>query len=421
MKYNRVRGTKDIYPPEIELWQYLEKTAVELLQDYGFSEIRTPIFEESGLFNRSIGEDTDIVEKEMYTFTDKKGRSLTLRPEGTAGVVRAAIENNLLSQGNLTKLYYQGPMFRYERPQAGRYRQFYQIGAESIGSSSYWRDVEIILWCVEFFSRIGLAGIKVYINSVGCAACRPAYREVLQKFLRESSTQLCVDCQRRIVRNPLRVLDCKVETCRQVVNRMPALQNYLCQSCRDNFQDIQQALQKENIAFTVDKFLVRGLDYYTQAVFEIKSESLGAQDAVAAGGRYDKLVKELGGPDMPAVGFALGVERVTEVLKKQRAGALMETWVDIYFALLGKQAQLEAFNFIRDLRQSGLKVEACLEDKSLKSQMRQADQCEAKITVIIGEEEIKKGIAIVRDMQTKEQKEIKLNDLVSLLKEIKIK
>ncbi|MDD5259203.1 MAG: histidine--tRNA ligase [bacterium] len=421
MKFNSVRGTKDICPPEIELWQYLEKTAVELLQDYGFSEIRTPIFEESGLFNRSIGEDTDIVEKEMYTFADKKGRSLTLRPEGTAGVVRAAIENNLLAQGNLTKLYYLGPMFRYERPQAGRYRQFYQIGAESIGSSSYWRDVEIILWCVEFFSRIGLSGIKVYINSVGCPECRPGYREVLQKFLQENTTQLCADCQRRMVRNPLRVLDCKVETCRQVVSRMPAIQNYLCQSCRDNFQDIQQALQKENITFTVDKFLVRGLDYYTQVVFEIKSENLGAQDAVAAGGRYDKLVKELGGPDMPAVGFALGMERVSEVLKKQRAGALMETWVDIYFALLGKQAQQESFNFIRDLRQSGLKVEACLEDKSLKNQMRQADQGKAKLTVIIGEEEIRKGIAMVRDMQTKEQKEIKLNDLVSFLKELKLK
>ncbi len=421
MKYNRVRGTKDICPPESELWQYLEKTAFELLQDYGFSEIRTPVFEESGLFNRSIGEDTDIVEKEMYTFTDKKGRSLTLRPEGTAGVVRAAIENNLLAQGNLTKLYYLGPMFRYERPQAGRYRQFYQIGAESIGSSSYWRDVEIILWCVEFFSRIGLSGLKVYINSVGCPECRPAYREILQKFLQENSTQLCADCQRRMVRNPLRVLDCKVETCRQVVNRMPAIQNHLCQSCRDNFQDIQQALQQENISFTVDKFLVRGLDYYTQAVFEIKSENLGAQDAVAAGGRYDKLVKELGGPDLPAVGFALGIERVIEVLKKQRTGTLMETWVDIYFALLGKQAQQEAFNIIRDLRQGGLKVEAGLEDKSLKSQMRQADQDKAKLTVIIGEEEIMKGIALVRDMQTKEQKEIKLNDLSCYLKELKIK
>jgi histidyl-tRNA synthetase len=421
MKYNSVRGTKDICPPEIELWQYLEKTAVKLLQDYGFNEIRTPIFEESGLFNRSIGEDTDIVEKEMYTFNDKKDRSLTLRPEGTAGVIRAAIENNLLTQGNLTKLYYLGPMFRYERPQAGRYRQFYQIGAECIGSSNYWRDVEIMVWCVEFLSRMGLNGIKLYINSVGCSECRPGYREILQKFLQESSAQLCADCQRRLVRNPLRVLDCKVETCRQVINRMPAMQNYLCPSCRDNFQNIQLALQQENIAFIVDKFLVRGLDYYTQTVFEIKSECLGAQDAVAAGGRYDKLVKELGGPDLPAVGFALGVERVVEVLKKQRSVTLMETRIDVYFALLGKQAQKETFNLIRDLRQSGLKVEACLEDRSLKSQMRQADQGKTKFTVIIGEEELRKGIAMVRNMQTKEQKEIKLNDLVSLLKELKLK
>lgn len=421
MKFKSVRGTKDICPPEIELWQYLEKTAVELLQDYGFSEIRTPIFEESALFNRSIGEDTDIVEKEMYTFTDKKGRSLTLRPEGTAGVVRAAIENNLLVQGSLTKLYYQGPMFRYERPQAGRYRQFYQIGAESIGSDSYWRDIEIIAWCVEFFSRIGLDGIKVYINSVGCTECRPSYRTVLQKFLQENSSQLCVDCQRRMVRNPLRVLDCKVETCRQVVTRIPAMQDYLCPSCLDNFQNIRQTLQKENIAFIVDKFLVRGLDYYTRVVFEIKSDSLGAQDAVAAGGRYDKLVKELGGPEMPAVGFALGVERVVEVLKKQKDGGLPEAWGDVYFALLGQPARQEAFNLIRDLRQSGLKVEACLENKSLRSQMRLADQYKAKFTVIIGEEEIEKGMAIVRDMLTKEQKEIKLNDLTSLLKELKLK
>ncbi|MBI5554340.1 MAG: histidine--tRNA ligase [Elusimicrobia bacterium] len=421
MKYNSVRGTKDIYSPEIELWQYLEKTAIELLQNYGFSEIRTPIFEELALFNRTIGEDTDIVEKEMYTFNDKKGRSLTLRPEGTAGVVRAAIEKNLLVQGGLTKLYYQGPMFRYERPQAGRYRQFYQIGAESIGSDSYWRDIEIIVLCVEFFSRLGLAGLKVYINSVGCAECRPSYRSVLQNFLLENSAPLCADCQRRMARNPLRVLDCKVETCRQVITRIPAIQDYLCQSCRDNFQNIQQTLQKENIAFIADKFLVRGLDYYTRVVFEIKSESLGAQDAVAAGGRYDKLVKELGGPEMSAVGFALGVERVVEVLKKQKAGGWPETSGDVYFALLGQQAQQEAFTLIRDLRQSGLKVEACLENKSLKSQMRQADQYKAKFTVIIGEDELKKGIAVVRDMLTKEQKEIKLNDLVSILKELKLK
>lgn len=421
MKFNSVRGTKDVCSPEIELWQYLEKTAVELLQNYGFNEVRTPIFEESGLFNRSIGEGTDIVEKEMYTFADKKGRSLTLRPEGTAGVVRAAIENNLLVQGSLTKLYYQGPMFRYERPQAGRYRQFYQIGAESIGSDSYWRDIEIIAWCVEFFSRIGLQSIKVYVNSVGCAECRPAYRTVLQKFLQENSAQLCGDCQRRMVRNPLRVLDCKVETCRQVITLIPAMQDYLCTSCLGNFQDIRQTLQKENIVFMVDKFLVRGLDYYTRVVFEIKSESLGAHDAVAAGGRYDKLVKELGGPEMPAVGFALGIERVVEVLKKQKDSELPDDRGDVYFALLGQPAQQGAFNFIRDLRQSGLKVEACLENKSLKSQMRQADQYKAKFTVIIGEEEIKKGIAVLRDMQTKEQKEIKLNDLVSLLKELKLK
>lgn len=421
MKFNSVRGTKDIYSPEIEIWQYLERTAIELLQDYGFNEIRTPIFEESALFNRSIGEDTDIVEKEMYTFADKKGRSLTLRPEGTAGVVRAAIEKNLLLQGGLTKLYYQGPMFRYERPQAGRYRQFYQIGAESIGSDSYWRDIEIIILCVELFSRLGLGGIKVYINSVGCAECRPSYRAVLQKFLQENSAQLCADCQRRMTRNPLRVLDCKVEICRRVITQIPAMQDYLCPSCQENFQNIQQTLQKEKIVFIVDKFLVRGLDYYTRVVFEIKSESLGAQDAVAAGGRYDKLVKELGGPEMSAVGFALGVERVVEVLKKQKAGSLPETSGDVYFALLGQPAQQEVFNFIRELRQSGLKVEAGLENKSLKSQMRQADQYKAKFTVIIGEDEIKKGIAIVRNMLTKEQKEIKLNDLTPILKELKLK
>ena len=417
MKFKSVRGTRDIFTPEIELWQELENKAQKLLKSYGFSEIRTPIFEESALFNRSIGEDTDIVEKEMYSFQDKKGRDLTLRPEGTAGVIRAAIEQNLLVQGSVRKLYYLGPMFRYERPQAGRYRQFYQIGAESIGSASYRRDLEIILWCCDFFSEIGLAGLKVYLNSVGCDACRPAYREVLKNYLKTQAGNLCADCQRRSEKNPLRVLDCKVDSCRKIIADIPAMQDWLCEACKESLGQIESGLKKEKIEFTIDKYLVRGLDYYTRTVFEIKSESLGSQDTVAAGGRYDKLVKELGGPEMPAVGFALGLERVSAVRQQQKDAGTGERSTDVFFALLGEQAADRTFNIIRELRKNGLKVEAVFENKSLKSQMRMADQSGAAFTVILGEEELKKDMAMVRNMATKEQQEVKLSGLSKFFKE----
>lgn len=415
MKFRSVRGVRDIFSPEIELWQYLEKLAQAILLSYDFREIRTPIFEESSLFNRSLGEDTDIVEKEMYSFQDKKGRNLTLRPEGTAGVIRAAIERNLLFPGNVTKLYYLGPMFRYERPQSGRYRQFFQIGGETIGSDSFWRDVEIILLNVDLFTKLGLSGLKVYLNSVGCSECRPVYREILKKYLAESAGQLCSDCQRRLVKNPLRVLDCKVESCRQIIAKIPALEDYLCPVCKDNFSEVREELKSQQVDFVVDKYLVRGLDYYTRTVFEVKSEMLGAQDTVSAGGRYNNLVQELGGAARPAVGFALGVERVLQVLQKQKTAPAANP-LDIYFALLGQESKKQAACIIHDLRSTGLKVEACLEDKSLKSQMRQADQSRAKFTVILGEEEIKKNIVILRDMLTKEQKEVKLDELNSILR-----
>jgi len=419
VKFKSVRGTRDVFSPEIELWQYLENTAVALLKAYGFSEIRTPIFEESALFNRSIGEDTDIVEKEMYSFQDKKGRNLTLRPEGTAGVIRAAIEQNLLVQSNIAKLYYLGPMFRYERPQAGRYRQFYQIGAECVGSDNYRRDLEIILWCVDYFAAIGLTGLKVCLNSVGCADCRPAYREVLKKYLQDQTGKLCGDCQRRAVKNPLRVLDCKVDSCREIIFGIPAMQDWLCDACKTNLSEIEADLKKEKVNFIIDKYLVRGLDYYTRTVFEIKSENLGAQDTIAAGGRYDKLVQELGGPPMPAVGFALGLERVSEVRQKQKAVATPGNRIDIFFALLGEQAQNRAAGVIRELRQQRIKVEAVFENKSLKSQMRLADQSGAKFTAILGEEELKKDSVTLRNMQTKEQKDIKLDELSQFLKTAK--
>jgi histidyl-tRNA synthetase len=417
MKFKSVRGTRDVFSPEIELWQELETKAQKLLKSYGFSEIRTPIFEESALFNRSIGEDTDIVEKEMYSFQDKKGRDLTLRPEGTAGVIRAAIEQNLLVQGSVSKLYYLGPMFRYERPQAGRYRQFYQIGAESIGSASYRRDLEIILWCCDFFSEIGLDGLKVYLNSVGCDQCRPAYREVLKNYLKTQADNLCADCQRRAEKNPLRVLDCKVDSCRKIIAGIPAMQDWLCEACKESLGQIEAGLKKEKIEYTLDKYLVRGLDYYTRTVFEIKSESLGSQDTVAAGGRYDKLVKELGGPEMPAVGFALGLERVSAVRQQQKGAGTGERKTDIFFALLGEQAADRTFDIIRELRKNGLKVEAVFENKSLKSQMRLADQSGAAFTVILGEEELKKDMAMVRNMATKEQQEVKISGLSKFFKE----
>ncbi|MFH1238739.1 MAG: histidine--tRNA ligase [bacterium] len=412
-EFKAVRGVKDILPPETRVWQYAEDTARRLFHKYGLTEIRTPIFEVTPLFVRTIGETTDIVEKEMYTFLDKKGRSLTLRPEGTAGVVRAYLENNLAARDKVAKLYYIGPMFRYERPQAGRLRQFHQIGAEIIGTDNPLADVEIIAVSIDFFKALGLKDLKLYLNNLGCPKCRLSFKKALSGYLAENKAELCEDCQHRMDRNPLRVLDCKQDS--KKFKDIPLIADFLCPECRGHFEKVKEQLKIMKINYAIDIHLVRGLDYYTRTVFEIKTESLGAQDAVAAGGRYDNLVHDLGGPQgTGAVGFSLGMERLVMVIQAQ--GITIPLYkTEVYIISLGEKARECAINILFDLRRRNLTAEMGYEDTSLKAQLRQADKTGAAYAVIIGEEELNKGKLVLRNMKDATQAEVAIDDLVNIV------
>lgn len=415
MKYKSIRGTRDILPEEARKWQYLEKVAREIFQKYGYEEIRTPIFEVTELFQRSIGDDTDIVTKEMYTFLDKKGRSLTLRPEGTAGIIRAVIENNLYRQKRITRLYYLGPMYRYERPQKGRQREFYQIGAELIGPDNPASDIEIITLTLELFHALGLKNLPLYLNSVGCPRCRARYRESLKDYFKDKIKMMCTDCQHRYSLNPMRILDCKEEGDRVYIEKSPKISDYLCQDCQEQFEKVKEYLHFLKIDYTLDPYMVRGLDYYTKAAFEIKYEGLGAQDTLAAGGRYDRLVRDLGGPDLPAVGFALGVERVMEVIDKEKISLPSGVQIDVYVATLGEEALKESIKLIRELRHENLKVLNDFNPTSLKAQLRQADKWKAKFVLIIGEEELSGKRATVKNMSTGGQESVPFSELKGYL------
>ncbi|OEU66627.1 MAG: histidine--tRNA ligase [Desulfobacterales bacterium PC51MH44] len=409
-----IRGFKDILPGEVELWQQIEKTARSLLEDFGFKEIRIPIMERTELFARSIGEDTDIVEKEMYTFPDRKGDLITLRPEATASVCRSYIQHKLYAKDPVRKYYTIGPMFRRERPQKGRYRQFYQINAEILGVDSPLVDVELILLLVTLFAKLSVADIKAHINSLGCPECRPRFKGILNDFLTSSAANLCSDCIRRKDRNPLRVLDCKVPTCREAMTDAPAILDFLCPACSQHFETVKTALKKLKIEFVVDKRLVRGLDYYTRTTFEIQTGSLGAQSAVAGGGRYDGLIKALGGPDIPATGFAIGFDRLAEITGLNNTDFIQAP--DIFLAALGEESQSLAFEWKCALGLKGIKVEMDFGARSLKSQMKQANRLEAKYTLIVGDNEIKAGAAILRDMATKAQVSIPIKSVVEDIK-----
>ncbi len=409
-----IRGFKDILPGEIELWQAIEKVARELLEDFGFKEIRIPIMERTELFARSIGEDTDIVEKEMYTFPDRKGDLITLRPEATASIVRAYIQHRLHAKDPVQKLYTIGPMFRRERPQKGRYRQFYQINAEIFGVPSGLADVQLIYLLITLFKRLKVADVKAHINSLGCPTCRPKYKDALSDFLTSINDQLCANCQRRKDRNPLRVLDCKVPDCRAALADAPSIIDYLDPECKADFDEVQQMLQKLGVSFVVDKNLVRGLDYYARTTFEIQTASLGAQNAVAGGGRYDGLVSELGGPDIPATGFAIGFDRLTELTGLETKQFYRQPV--IFVAALGEQSRLQAFEWVCALGAEGISAELDFSGKSLKSQMKRADRLAAGYVLIVGDDELKKGEAILRNMKTKDQVSVPLEGLVEAIK-----
>ena len=417
MKIRAIKGFSDILPGEVEIWQTVEAKTRQIFKAYNFSEIRIPILEKTELFSRSIGETTDIVEKEMYTFEDRDSRSsesteatrLTLRPEGTAGVVRAYVESEMYKTEPVRKFYYMGPMFRRERPQKGRMRQFHQIGAEVLGRRDPFIDAEILLLLNDFFGAVGLTEPSLQINSLGCSECRPKYRETLLAFLKERQDSLCDNCRRRIDRNPLRALDCKEPGCIRITMDAPSILDWLCADCQEHFQTVQRLLRETHIQFTLNPRMVRGLDYYCRTTFEWTTTQLGSQSAIAAGGRYDGLVQELGGPAIPGVGFAMGVERLTMLLRMRETAAA--NGPSCYIVWVGERARDWAFSLVHRLRQKGLSVEMEGESRSLKSQMRRADKLRAAFVLIVGEDELAKGKAVLRDMASKQQEEISLDSI----------
>lgn len=390
MSITAVKGFNDILPANTSAWQFIEATARRVFAQNGFSEIRVPVVEKTDLFCRSIGDATDIVEKEMYTFQDKSGGNLTLRPEGTAGVMRALIEHKLYALDSINKLYYMGPMFRYERPQKGRYRQFHQIGAEMTGSMEPIADAQVLMMVSRLFRELGLDEPSLQINSLGCADCRPGYRAALVVFLEKRKTELCEDCKRRMDTNPLRVLDCKVPACIETTVGAPAMIEHLCGDCSGHFERVQKYLRAALVPFSINPRMVRGLDYYTRTTFELVTTQLGSQSAVAAGGRYDGLVAQLGGPAVPGIGFALGVERVALLLGEREFASKP----DLFIAVIGDDARVAGICLLKSLQEKGFWIETDYEGKSLKSQMRRADKLASRYCIVLGDEEVngKKGI-----------------------------
>jgi len=399
-----IKGFSDILPPATSRWRLLEEHARQILENYGFSEIRVPILEKAELFARGIGEETDIVEKEMYTFEDRSGDCLTMRPEATASVVRAYVEHKLYAADPVVKFYSIGPMFRHERPQKGRHRQFHQINVEVFGISHPMIDAEVMAIVMHYLSLVGAAGCQLQINSVGCPRCRLPYQEDLRAFLSEHLPHLCADCRRRMERNPLRVFDCKVQGCQEIIAKAPLMIDYLCHPCAEHFAALRRYLETLEIAYEVNPRMVRGLDYYTKTAFEVVAGGLGAQNAVAAGGRYDNLVAALGGPDIPGIGFAIGIERLLLILP----GEPSPSGPFLFIAALGEGPQREAFRLSYKLNQAGVRTMIDYAGRSLKAQMRRADKFGARYVLIFGEDELSSGVVILRDMKEKRQEEIPL-------------
>jgi len=413
--YQAPRGTSDILPEEQAYWRYVEQKVVDVCQLYGYERIDAPAFEDTRLFTHSVGEETDIVTKQMYTFQDRGGSQMTLRPEGTAPVCRAYLEHGLHNLPQPVKLYYIASIFRYERPQAGRYRQHYQFGYEAIGDDDPALDAEVIEMAWQFFQSLNLHHLSLSLNSIGCKKCRPKYLTALKDYYSNHAQNLCSDCKTRLKRNPLRLLDCKKPLCQQVANSAPRSIDYLCQQCETHFDRLKKYLDLLELPFKVDHRLVRGLDYYTRTVFEIQPEAEGAQSALGGGGRYDDLIEELGGKPTPAIGFAAGIERIILNLKKQDVPIPALPRPRVFIVHIGDEARDEAIKLAATLRKNGISVIKAPGSKSLKSQLRQANTLGAHYTVIIGEQEIKTGTVILRDMTTAQQKAIPISELQGLL------
>ena len=407
-----IRGMRDLLPPETDRWQWVESVARKVFELYGYREIRLPLIERTELFARSIGEETDIVAKEMYTFPDRHGESLTLRPEATASVLRAVIEHGLEKGAGVKKYYTLGPMFRYERPQKGRYRQFHQINCEAFGAEAPELDAEVILLLLDLLGRLKLGELRLLVNSLGCRDCQERFKAALKDFLADKEGVLCDDCRRRRVANPLRVFDCKSPHDRQILQDAPVIRDYLDDECAAHFARVLELLSRFGVAYEVQPRLVRGLDYYTRTAFEVVAPGLGAQDAVAGGGRYNGLSQELGGPELPAIGFAIGQDRLLEVLPGNLG---QDKVVKVFLASLGEAARDLAFSLLQELRRCGVAGEMDFEGRSLKAQMSLADRLQAVYVVILGDRELQTGEAQLRRMGTGEQKQVALTELVAKL------
>ena len=411
MLTNAPRGTKDILPEQVENWLWLENKIRELCKVYGYEEIRTPTFEHTELFQRGIGEGTDVVDKEMYTFTDRGDRSITLRPENTASVVRAYLQNKLYANAGLVKLFYIGSMFRYDRPQAGRLREFHQFGVEALGEKNPAVDAEIILLAWDFLKSLGLNDLKLKINTVGCPACRPVYRKKLTEYFTENVDELCGDCRRRLEKNPLRILDCKIDGGKEIMEDAPKIETCLCDECREHFNAVKKFLTAAGVDFEIDARLVRGLDYYTKTAFEIQYTPLGAQSAVAGGGRYDGLIKEIGGDDTPAVGFAAGLERILLALELQKLLPEQNKKIAAFVVASGAAAELYAFKLLTDLRRKNISAAMDFAKKSMKAQMKAAAKSGAKFALIIGEDEVANSTVTIKNLETSAQVNVPLQEV----------
>lgn len=419
MKYKSIKGTRDVLPDESARWQFAEQTIRSVYHVFNYREIRTPVFEETSLFSRSIGELTDIVGKEMYTFTDRSKDSLTLKPEMTASVVRAYLQHNLGAQQPLVKVYYLSPMFRQERPQAGRLRQFHQFGAEAIGGAHPSVDAEVISLAIEIYRRFGITDAELRINSVGCPGCRPGYRDQLKRFLTGVFDRLSEESKRRFESNPLRILDSKDENDRLLTRDAPLMKDFLCKECADHFGELQRILSVLQIVFRIDGRIVRGLDYYTRTAFEILSTDLGSQDALAGGGRYDGLVEELGGPPTPGVGFAAGLERLLMVMSKRSPEAGQATPPSLFIAAADTEGRRWALENSLHLRQAGTACEIDFLDRSLKAQMREADRQQAEFVLVVGDREIREGSGVLKQMKTGKAHPVRLSEILPALRHVR--
>lgn len=411
MEVQAPKGTKDMLPQDAYKWHFVENKFREIAKFYGMREIRTPMFEHTDLFLRGVGDTTDIVQKEMYTFNDKGNRSITLKPEGTAPVVRAFIENRLFNEAQPTKLYYAIPCFRYENVQKGRLRQFHQFGTEVFGSKEPSMDAEVIAFAIEFLKSLGLKSLSLNINNLGCPNCRPKYNEALKKFLEENYDDLCGLCQSRFEKNPMRILDCKNKNCGEITKNAPIILDYMCEECDTHFTEVKKYLDALNIPYTVDPGIVRGLDYYTKTIFEILNDDF----TVCGGGRYDRLIEQLGGPEMPAVGFGLGIERLLLTLQNEGIEIPNEGLYDLYIGARGEDGKLASFKLANALRTRGIKTEINHMGRSLKAEMKYANKIGAKFTVVLGDDELQTGNAKLKRMSDGEQFEVNLNNIEEIV------